>query len=225
MFAVLSASRCSDSRRQALFSARRGNIPPKERIENYQMIIVVGSGPAGVAAAAALLRGGSTVTMLNAGVDIEPERRVILDKLRGQAPPDWDPSSIDFIKTGMKPSARGVPRKLSYGSDFPFQAADEYLNLAGPATINTAASFACGGFSNVWGAAIMPYSSSDIAGWPIGIDDLAPHYRDVLAFMRMSAPAMIWNRCFHYTPTNSTHSNQAVRRTNLSPTCRKTAKN
>ena len=38
--------------------------------------------------------------------------------------------------------------------------------------INFKPSFAFGGFSNVWGATIMPYTESDIIDWPINIKDL-----------------------------------------------------
>ncbi len=30
--------------------------------------------------------------------------------------------------------------------------------------------------SNVWGAATLPYRARDISDWPIGVEDLAPHY-------------------------------------------------
>ena len=48
------------------------------------------------------------------------------------------------------------------------------------------ASQAMGGLSNLWGAAVLPYRGSDMAGWPITDSDLAPHYQAVAAFMPIS---------------------------------------
>ena len=45
-------------------------------------IIVVGSGPAGVSVAKALLERGCKVTLLDAGNTLEPEKKVILDKIQ-----------------------------------------------------------------------------------------------------------------------------------------------
>ena len=42
---------------------------------------------------------------------------------------------------------------------------------------------ALGGLSNLWGAAVLPYSAGDIADWPIRAEDLAPHYRAVAEFL------------------------------------------
>src|SRR5262249_42921181 len=43
-------------------------------------------------------------------------------------------------------------------------------------------SFARGGFSTVWGAAVLPFRAEEIADWPIRLSDLEPHYRKVLEF-------------------------------------------
>ena len=53
----------------------------------------------------------------------------------------------------------GLPQKRAYGSDFPFRdvgqlAGIEPLGSANPSVV----SGAYGGFSNVWGAQIMPFS-------------------------------------------------------------------
>jgi choline dehydrogenase-like flavoprotein len=39
---------------------------------------------------------------------------------------------------------------------------------------------AYGGFSNTWGAQVMPYSTGTFRTWPIGRRDLEPHYREIL---------------------------------------------
>jgi choline dehydrogenase-like flavoprotein len=86
----------------------------------------------------------------------------------------------------MTAGAAGIPLKLSYGSDFP------YRQVAGATSIvsegaDTRPSYACGGLSNVWGSAMLPYTQRDIADWPISIDDLKAGYRAVLGWMPVSA--------------------------------------
>jgi choline dehydrogenase-like flavoprotein len=48
-------------------------------------------------------------------------------------------------------------------------------------------SLAKGGFSNVWGAAMLPYLQEDIDDWPLTINDLAPHYRAATAITGLAA--------------------------------------
>ncbi len=45
---------------------------------------------------------------------------------------------------------------------------------------------AYGGFSNVWGAQIMPFSSATFERWPIGWREMVPHYRVALDEMALS---------------------------------------
>lgn len=150
------------------------------------MIYVVGSGPAGVSAAKALIRGGHRVTMLDAGLELEPERQAVVHQLANQEPGDWAPASIAKLKENYQASAAGIPLKYSYGSDFPYRETDRYLpNEA--ANVGLAPSLAKGGFSNVWGAAVLPYLASEFGEWPIRYEDLAPHYRSVLSFTGLAA--------------------------------------
>ena len=44
-----------------------------------------------------------------------------------------------------------------------------------------------GGFGNVWGAAMLPYTEHDLGSWPISYADLADSYRNVSRFVPMSA--------------------------------------
>ena len=140
-----------------------------------------------MASAVAILRAGRSVTMLDAGIDLEPERRRIVTELRRQEYDQWDPTLADRIKEGMSPSAKGIPLKMIYGSDFPYQDTERFAPLDQKDGVATASSLALGGFSNVWGASLLPYRDEDIKSWPIGISDLAEHYSAVLSFMDMSA--------------------------------------
>ena len=147
-------------------------------------ICVIGSGPAGVACASALLEQGAQVTMLDAGLELESNRRRQLAGLQSVAFTSWDEASLRFLREGVEVSAGGIPLKLAYGSDFPYRdPIDQPIAADG---VHGKPSFARGGLSNVWGASVLPYRTDDMSGWPITAEDLAPHYRAVLEMMPFS---------------------------------------
>jgi choline dehydrogenase-like flavoprotein len=149
------------------------------------MIVVIGSGPAGVACASALLDGGEKVAMLDAGLELEPARRRQVAKLQSTPSTSWPKESVGFLRDGGEATPDGIPMKPAYGSDF------AYRNPTGQRITSDGAygkpSFARGGLSNVWGASVLPYRTDDMSDWPITAGDLAPHYRAALAMMPFSA--------------------------------------
>jgi ferredoxin len=149
------------------------------------MIYVVGSGPAGVSVAAALLEHGQHVTMLDAGRQLEPERQRVVSRLSAQESEDWAPEDVATLKEGMAPSVRGIPQKLVYGSDFPYRGVAEFLPTE-KCGVDTESTFAEGGLSNVWGSAMLSYRADDLVRWPIGLSDLEEHYRAVLSMLDIS---------------------------------------
>jgi choline dehydrogenase-like flavoprotein len=149
------------------------------------VILVIGSGPAGVACASALLDGGEKVTMLDAGLELEPARRRQVAQLQSMTSTAWSKESVAFLRDGGEATPDGIPMKPAYGSDF------AYRNPTGQPMTSDGAygmpSFARGGLSNVWGASVLPYRTDDMSDWPITAGDLAPHYRAALAMMPFSA--------------------------------------
>jgi choline dehydrogenase-like flavoprotein len=149
--------------------------------------IVIGSGPSGTACAAALLDRGRQVRLLDAGETLEPERAAAVQRAR---------AGVDVLRPDAAPwmadtppaSGDAVPRKLAFGSDFPYRGAAEALGLESRG-VGLEPSFAFGGHSNIWGAAVMPYADRDIADWPIGVGELAPHYEAAMAMLGVSAEA------------------------------------
>ena len=148
------------------------------------MICVIGSGPAGVACASALLAGGAQVTILDAGLELEPERRRRVAELKSAPFEAWDQDSLRVLREGVEVTRGGIPLKLAYGSAFPYRdPLDQPLVGDG---VEVKPSFARGGLSNVWGAAVLPYRAEDMSRWPVTAEDLAPHYRAVLGLMPFS---------------------------------------
>jgi choline dehydrogenase-like flavoprotein len=150
------------------------------------VIYVVGSGPSGISAAMALLARGERVTMLDAGIELEPERRQLVGQLAAQDPARWSPDAIARIKEYTSSGKSGIRLKYAYGSDFPYRDADRYLPREGSG-VGLVPSLARGGFSNVWGAAVLPYVADEVVDWPVPYDRLAPHYEAVLSFMGLAA--------------------------------------
>lgn len=148
--------------------------------------VVVGSGPAGVACAHALLARGLQVVLLDAGLALEKPRSELVAQMAAMRPQDWTPEQLKDYKIGMSAGVKGIPLKLAYGSDYPYREADvhlpaDYLGVA------LRPSLGRGGFSSVWGAAMMPYSQQDTAGWPVDVNDLAEHYSAVARLTGLSA--------------------------------------
>jgi choline dehydrogenase-like flavoprotein len=146
------------------------------------MILVIGSGPAGVACASALLARGAQVTMLDTGLELEPDRRRRVLELQSVAFTSWNEASLSFLRDV---STEGIPLKLAYGSQFLYR--DPLVQPMTADGVHAKPSFALGGLSNVWGANVLPYRTDDMTNWPISAEDLAPHYRAVIKLMPLSA--------------------------------------
>jgi len=147
---------------------------------------VIGSGPAGVACAQALLAQGQRVTMLDAGLKLEWDLIQRVQELAAKSPADWSVAERASLQSKMVAGTKGIGQKLQFNSDFPYRETAEQIPWQGSDT-GLLPSLAMGGFSNVWGAAMLPYRDEDLGGWPVCSADLAPHYRAVAAFTGLSA--------------------------------------
>jgi len=138
------------------------------------MITVIGSGPSAAACVTALVERGMHVTVIDVGLELEEDRVRQVDAYKKTS----SASSLQVLKSGMVSTTEGVDLKLLFGSDFPYREASESLRIVD----NSSAlkpSFAFGGFSNVWGASILPFRDADTRDWPISEADLRPHYEAV----------------------------------------------
>ena len=147
--------------------------------------VVIGSGPAGVACAQALLEKGHEVLMLDAGLGLEPARQEMVDRLAALPHEQWPAETVARLKESMTPTSAGVPLKYLFGSDFPYRrpVSGAALERVG---VGLQPSYAAGGLSSVWGAAMMPYHTRDMGAWPFTAEALAPHYEEVLRLTGMA---------------------------------------
>jgi choline dehydrogenase-like flavoprotein len=149
-------------------------------------VVVIGSGPAGVAAAQALVDAGRDVIVVDAGDTIEPGRMDAFDALAQGEREQWPAELTSSARGAFPVTAKHVPLKPAYGSLFPYAIEDVDLPVVCEHA-ETLPSLALGGLSNCWGAAMLPLRQMDIAEWPIGLDDLTPHYEAVLRFVPLAA--------------------------------------
>jgi choline dehydrogenase-like flavoprotein len=150
------------------------------------MNLVVGSGPGAIAATAALLERGESVTILDAGGRVETENQSAALRLRNALPSEWDPGDVEQIRGPLSLDRAGAPRKLVFGSDFLYRDVDRLQPVIAEG-VDLYRGLAEGGLSTLWGAAVLPYAAADLAGWPIEFDDLRPHYEAVLSLTGLSA--------------------------------------
>jgi len=125
--------------------------------------------------------------MVDGGLHLEPQRRLVVNQLRRLAPEHWTKEQINWLdcEEGGNDSD-GLPRKLIFGSDYPYREAERHLALSN-ARVELKPSFAVGGLSSVWGAAMLPYCEHDIADWPVTVKDLNQHYKSVIGLTGLCA--------------------------------------
>lgn len=143
------------------------------------MNYVVGSGPSGIACARALLAAGEPVTVVDVGRWDDAAFAAARELAAGE-PESWDPALVERCRGASNPRVI----KTLFGSDFAY-ALDElatYDQTHASCTI----SFARGGLSNVWGAGMLPIAADEFAGWPIGAEEMAPHYRAAAELARIA---------------------------------------
>ena len=130
------------------------------------MIYIIGSGLSGVAAAAALVQRGCRPTILDAGLTPDSVARMLKARMACAEPEDWSKDDVALLKRIGPPAPSGIPRKLHFGSWFPYRDVDP----ATSANVERASmhrSFALGGFSNVWGAVTQALPDREFTSWPI----------------------------------------------------------
>ena len=145
------------------------------------MYYVIGSGPSGVACASALVAAGRKVTLLDAGLSLEPEREERRLRMAALDPDEWSVADVQASQS-VSGSNGTFGAKLCHGSDYP------YRPVSGGTVIDygelgVRSSFAKGGLSNVWGAALLPYRPEDTADWPVSTAELEQAHAAVLSML------------------------------------------
>jgi ferredoxin len=145
--------------------------------------LIIGSGAAAAGTALALSRHENLhVTIVDIGMQLETERQQLVNNLASASPDDWDPQIIEnFSKQPLGSKSKGIPEKRVFGSDYPFRNVGQLGGLTATDGATTSlVSSAYGGFSNVWGSQIMPFTASSFESWPFSAAVMRSHYEAIL---------------------------------------------
>ncbi|MHB1582461.1 MAG: 4Fe-4S binding protein [Acidimicrobiales bacterium] len=144
--------------------------------------LILGSGPAAVGTALALTARGIRPTVVDLGLRLEDPNAAALARMAASPQDRWADDDVALLTTQpIESLAEGLPEKRAYGSDFPFRDLGQLEGITAGINAHAAVvSPAYGGFSNVWGAQVMPFSRATFERWPFSLDDMVPHYRAIL---------------------------------------------
>lgn len=156
---------------------------------------VVGSGPAGIACAKALVRRGVQVEMIDVGEQLSPDRTALKQRLAAAAPEDWQASDRAGAADNPTMQSGSFPRKFLFGGDALLRGQHAHAPVAAEWPI-TAQSFAAGGLSVAWGAALLPTDQVDMADWPLNRGALDESFARVLADLPLTARDDALSRSF-----------------------------
>ncbi len=150
-------------------------------------VAVIGSGVSGLAAAYALVARGATVTIFDVGEVLDARRQAAVDRLHDLPASEWPRDDFELIDENSTYAEAGLPKKVHFGSDYIY--ADD--RVFSPLTTLAAGrvpypTFAKGGFSNIWGAAVLPVDACDMADWPISRAEIEPYFKKVAALMPLA---------------------------------------
>lgn len=157
-------------------------------------VAVVGSGPTGVAATAALLAQGAAVDVFDVGHEPEPAAQELARTLRGG---DLRPETLKRLQQSGPKSQQGIGAafkllmarrapasmvaKTRLGSGFTFRDVEQGIPLVGETAIPR--SLARGGLSNVWGSACYALRPEDYRRWPVPEATMRPHFEATAALL------------------------------------------
>lgn len=146
--------------------------------------LIIGTGPAAIAAAMALKQNGQAFEVLDAGADLEPSRLARIGKLRATPQEQWTPEDVATLFPAPLASSKGVEKRFAFGSDFPYRLPEALSITTENCQVDVSHGF--GGFGNVWGAAVLPYASSDLRDWPVEPDSLRCSYQNISRYVPIS---------------------------------------
>mgnify|MGYP006274968011 CR=1 FL=1 len=116
---------------------------------------------------------------------LEQTRQALLRTVQGVSKARWPADIFRMVRENTNPNTKGVPKKLVYGSDFPFRWREDDVEVRQEG-VDTLMSHALGGLSNAWGANIFPLLPGDTAEWPLSISELDPFYRRVCEYLTLA---------------------------------------
>lgn len=150
-------------------------------------VAVIGSGLSAIGAIKALRARGIRPTVIDRGWRLDDERTGRVETMARKQPAEW--TALERHDLGSNLSLKNgsaIPRKLVFGSDYFYGKPDRDAPLESSGNLPPF-SYALGGLSAGWGAAVLPSQTCDLANWPVGADELYAYSVKVLAGIPYSA--------------------------------------
>lgn len=144
--------------------------------------IIIGSGPAAAGTALALVDEGIRPTVIDIGTRLEEPLAAARERMASTDPGEWSAEDqLRLSRQPVQPKVKGLPEKRAYGSDFVFRDLGQLEGVtAAEDAHRSVISSAYGGYSNVWGAQLMPFSRETFDDWPVSFSEMAPYYERIL---------------------------------------------
>ena len=166
-------------------------------------VAIIGSGVAGYSCIKTLLGRGVKITLIDTGEQLSENRQQAVNRMKEKPPSAWAPEDIQLIRKNHTLKTQRIPKKLHYGDDYLY-AQNRSFSPTTSHSFPVLRSFAEGGFSTVWGGAVLPYRDDDLNEWPIRYKDLEPYYQKVLSWLPLSAREDALAEKFPIIKTNPT---------------------
>ncbi len=156
-------------------------------MKRNESVAVIGSGLSAIGAIKALVASGIVPTVIDYGEKIDTATSELVTKLSKINPDKWDKKDLNTItKNQTNSQFTGIPKKLVFGSDYFYGKSITNLPVNETGEIPPF-SFAEGGLSAGWGAAVLPPKSCDLEDWPIKEKELNKFHKMVLSDLPYSA--------------------------------------
>jgi choline dehydrogenase-like flavoprotein len=150
-------------------------------------VAVIGSGLSAIGAIKALLSQGIQPVVIDRGEQLDDERTRRIQAMALRSPAEW--TALERFELSRNPSLKdgsAIPRKLVFGSDYFYGRPNREAPVKSEGN-SPPFSYALGGLSAGWGAAVLPPQACDIADWPVEAEELNAYMAKVLADLPYSA--------------------------------------
>lgn len=146
---------------------------------------IVGSGHTAIAVAKVLVRRGVRPIILDVGETLDADRQAVVTRMSTQRKTEWSAEDLAVVTHNPTVSQAKVLR-LAFGSEYPYAGSRPSAPLDVVAD-GPSPTMARGGYSTIWGAAMLPAVACDLQAWPFAARDLDPFYELVVRDLPFSA--------------------------------------
>jgi hypothetical protein len=130
-------------------------------------VAVIGSGLAAIGSIRALLKLGIHPVVIDKGEQLDGETSKLVVDLAKKNPSEWLRKERDQLSQNKTlTDGSNIPKKLAFGSDYFYGKSKRHAPICSSGNIPPL-SYAIGGLSVGWGAAVLPPHPYDLTDWPV----------------------------------------------------------